>query len=509
MPTTVPATPPWVIAALAAACIVGARLLGRYLPRGVPDAALAVSLSGTALWGMAASGAFGGRWVGLAAALLCVAWVAAGVAVGWRGGAKAGVRRRVFRHVGGLCGAAAGGVLLTDAASAWSAAATLPAALYGAPGAGRWTGVLAFVLLAVAARLGIRRRDDEARSGPVWLLMAAGVAALSAGGRPAAALGLAAAGAGLGLVVVEGLLRWRGRGRAGITTPGELLDERLGSAGVSGGALVLALLGMSGCAAGVGAAVAPLTAFAAALAAFNVFHRRGWRMAGEVGLAGVMLTWVAFVAAWLPWPGARPVERVALGLACGALHVAWLSRFWRQQLCDGRPWTTAGRLVPMARGTTGAASLPMLAAAIACVLGASDGGLRTMPLAAALAAWLLAIRIPKREGFASRVAGARWVLIGAAALMATTAFPLRSDPPAAIAAACGLSVLLAGAPGRTGLRRPVRGNLYDHAWYLGVLPIGGALALILAAGTWSYLLFLFCLPLLAAPVYAVAAARNR
>jgi hypothetical protein len=38
-----------------------------------------------------------------------------------------------------------------------------------------------------------------------------------------------------------------------------------------------------------------------------------------------------------------------LGCALAGVYLLWLSRFWEQQLVDGRPWTTAGMLIPGAR----------------------------------------------------------------------------------------------------------------------------------------------------------------
>ena len=57
---------------------------------------------------------------------------------------------------------------------------------------------------------------------------------------------------------------------------------------------------------------------------------------------------------------------LALGAILAAGWSGWLARFWRQQLHGGRAWTTAGRLIPVARNT---AIVWMLVAATAAIAG--------------------------------------------------------------------------------------------------------------------------------------------
>ena len=53
-----------------------------------------------------------------------------------------------------------------------------------------------------------------------------------------------------------------------------------------------------------------------------------------------------------------------VGLTCASVVWFWLASFWRQQLRDGRAWTTAGRLIPLAE------RVGFLATALAVLVGA-------------------------------------------------------------------------------------------------------------------------------------------
>ena len=55
---------------------------------------------------------------------------------------------------------------------------------------------------------------------------------------------------------------------------------------------------------------------------------------------------------------------VVIGLAGASLLWFWLGRLWRQQLRDGRAWTTAGRLIPLTE------RVGFLAASLAVLVGA-------------------------------------------------------------------------------------------------------------------------------------------
>lgn len=115
-------------------------------------------------------------------------------------------------------------------------------------------------------------------------------------------------------------------------------------------ALLLTLLGMA-LAAGVGAAGArsqvasPVACWLAALTCAGIGHRQGWTVAGS---AGLLLAGEGVVLAAMGWYGWQ-WWGAAIGSLLAAAWMAWLARFWRQQLHERRPWTTAGRLIPAAR----------------------------------------------------------------------------------------------------------------------------------------------------------------
>lgn len=87
--------------------------------------------------------------------------------------------------------------------------------------------------------------------------------------------------------------------------------------------------------------------------------RRRWNANfADVGMALVTLSIVSFVVACVPdWVGgAELTTRMPLLLAAAMVGLAamifiwhWLPNVWDQQLHDGRPWTTTGRLIPRAR----------------------------------------------------------------------------------------------------------------------------------------------------------------
>jgi hypothetical protein len=55
------------------------------------------------------------------------------------------------------------------------------------------------------------------------------------------------------------------------------------------------------------------------------------------------------------------------------LWLTWLARFWEQQLLEGRAWTTAGRLIPMARAVGGVAASAAFTIAWSDPLGRAPG----------------------------------------------------------------------------------------------------------------------------------------
>jgi hypothetical protein len=104
-------------------------------------------------------------------------------------------------------------------------------------------------------------------------------------------------------------------------------------------------------------AVSALAALSAGITCLYVTYRR-WS-ANTAGLGLALLTLAAancacaFVEGWMV-PG-RVEYAVRIPILFNAVLVAlwimialwrWLAGFWRQQLLDGKPWTTAGRMIP-------------------------------------------------------------------------------------------------------------------------------------------------------------------
>lgn len=172
----------------------------------------------------------------------------------------------------------------------------------------------------------------------------------------------AAALAGVALLWVLLLVRqgWSLRRRLWMTAPDHLADPPAPASRTQG--MILTLCTASGitAAAAAPAPAAPAALLLAALAAFGIFHlqRRGPDGVGALGLLLLGLAVVSADLAWLP----RSDLSAARGLLVAGIYMLWLARFWSQQLLDGRPWTTTGRLVPMAR------NLGVLAAPAALVM---------------------------------------------------------------------------------------------------------------------------------------------
>jgi hypothetical protein len=104
-----------------------------------------------------------------------------------------------------------------------------------------------------------------------------------------------------------------------------------------------------------------LISLAAGVACLFMTYRR-W--SGNTAGLGVALTTLAAVAlacliatAFMPWEGSVEYARripildnaILFALAAAIVFWSWLTGFWDQQLLDGRPWTTAGRMIPFAR----------------------------------------------------------------------------------------------------------------------------------------------------------------
>ncbi len=154
----------------------------------------------------------------------------------------------------------------------------------------------------------------------------------------------------LSLAVAVGtvLADWRWRVRRWRTEPARLVERPPAHRRLH--RLVVAASVLVGFA-GISLAREPLTPVAVLLAAYaclTVGHRECSNGIGRAGLALVGMALACAAVAWLPTSPAN----ATLGAAVAAMLMLWLARFWGQQLNDGRPWTTTGRLIPEARYLT-------------------------------------------------------------------------------------------------------------------------------------------------------------
>ena len=229
-----------------------------------------------------------------------------------------------------------------------------------------------------------------------------------------ATLILPLAGAGTLIVVLGALLGdWRRRVRLWQTDPHRLIEPgpthfRLYTLAVLAGLLVgLAALSH------ISAPLTPLAVGCAALAVHTVGHC--WRsdFVGEIGMALTAEWAYTVVLAWLPDSPAAP----QLGVVLAGLWLLWLARFWQQQLCTGRPWTTAGRLIHIARHMSLAAAGGQILFAAAWMLagrGAESGGtLAVVTVVAMLAYWSLLMRDAHERRCSATAAAACLVLVAA------------------------------------------------------------------------------------------------
>lgn len=340
------------VAAVAVGAIVAARVFHSRLPRGAAEGLFAAALIGTACLTVVARAcdAEAARTSLVhALALLSVVWLlAAGVSAG-ANAQRRQTRRSVFTHAALLCGA----IVAVDALIASTtpettgstarvvdlaavlAATIIVACLTRKP----W---LAYVIAALAvlipASTGIAQRLHVNLPGAmIWAFVAA-VGALAA-------------------MICHGLAHWRFRLSVWHSDPARLA-EPIGrptalfacvvAAAVAGGLIAILEPGSR--------LAAPTLAFAA-LACFNVFHRVGGGPAGDVGMILLCGGVVTLATGWLPASKGLIWSYALIGVATAGLYANWLGNFWQQQLLDGRPWTSTGRLIPAAKRCALAAAI--------------------------------------------------------------------------------------------------------------------------------------------------------
>ncbi|MEP0845889.1 MAG: hypothetical protein HRF50_03600 [Phycisphaerae bacterium] len=160
---------------------------------------------------------------------------------------------------------------------------------------------------------------------------------------PAAALVVALAM--LAAALAPAVARWLFRRRAWLSNPYTLLEPaaelrwlRVANRVAAFGFLAFGILTWEH-------PLTPVTVWIASLASFVIAHRGDDPASAAAALALLALGTALAPVAWVG--GGSAV--LMTGVAMAGLWLLWLARFWRQQLLDERAWTTAGRLIPIAR----------------------------------------------------------------------------------------------------------------------------------------------------------------
>ncbi|MBK8914118.1 MAG: hypothetical protein IPM64_05855 [Phycisphaerales bacterium] len=151
---------------------------------------------------------------------------------------------------------------------------------------------------------------------------------------------------------------WQARRSAARRDPRTVLDP-VQPTPLSDTAAVIAALLATVLSAGGG--WAPLAALLSVYAVLTVGHRNQSNAVGAIGMLLLAAAVLRISLHWLPRTGFN----VVLGVLMAAWLLNWFALFWHQQLHDGRAWTTAGRLVPIAEQLSYvvlAAALPLLVA---------------------------------------------------------------------------------------------------------------------------------------------------
>lgn len=340
------------------------------------------------------------------------------------------------------------------------------------------------VMLLVFAAIAFRGHGvaTYAMAGLVLMFIATGRLEIEALGDGVAIWGLyAAAPAALVVVLGFALVDWLRRRKTWLVAPERLLEHEELPAAVAW--LVIGLAVVAGMI-GVLQRDAPLTPFLVAIAAFAVlgaFHNRHQAVVGVLGLLLAAAVLVIALPAWI----SSDRYALLLGLAIAAAHQLWLAGFWRQQLLEGRAWTTTGWLIGPARRNAQALAVLALVYAMA-TLGAeapAAAGSATWPMLSAAALLVLALRFVRDSGADGGDGSALGACLAAgSAVLAMSEGRLSLGPtPAAAAFVLGLAALLVvlrSLAGPPAMRRPIY-----LAIGAGAAPAGAILAL--AGGPWG------------------------
>lgn len=234
--------------------------------------------------------------------------------------------------------------------------------------------------------------------------------------------------------VFEIYLRWRFRRRVWLSDSDQLLRTRT----ISTWQLIFVWVLAAALGVGVlegGGSILSVTALACSAIGLLTFgHLAASPATGEAGLALAAATLAAAVVLFAGL-GALPAA-----MALAGLWMMWLARFWNQQLLDGVPWTTAGRLIPSARRIGAAAAFALLLLSCKTPAPGSFSAVVALVLALALAAALTVAARRERCGGSAIGALAAGGAVAILTLgMLPDATPAYLAPPigAAIAAVLG------------------------------------------------------------------------
>ncbi len=464
-----------------AAAILLAGLGRRRLPPGVSEGLFVGSLSGLLLTQHSALFDTSQRGLALGAGLvaLAVLWLVVGVWIerDTRASrdpddlARRGRRRQFSSH-----------------ATALAAALALPALLAGGLHPDAWTVAAVIVLLAGVAAAHLALLGVGAA---LWALVATPFTAAyifgAAGPRPLLAqhihglLPFALGAVALALVLWAVLRDWRHRARIWHADPARLVDPPPPHRTSSRLAVAFSVLTTATALLRPDAVLTPIGLALAAYACLGVGHRRRSNALGAAGLAMGSAAVLTVPIAWLPSSPANAM----LGAALAGMHMLWLARFWQQQLDDGRPWTTTGRLISAARRLG-----QMAVGAEVLFVGLWFFG----PDAASAGGWqayvvfiALTLHATLLIGDAVRTGGVPSALAGSAALVVAGIAAVQIAQPARVAAplaaVLGVAALLL-ALRTTAQRAPVAHAWAYNAYVGGLLPVGIWFAAA-AGATWT------------------------
>ncbi len=217
---------------------------------------------------------------------------------------------------------------------------------------------------------------------------------------------------------------------------------------------------------------APTLAFAA-LTCFNVFHRVGGGPVGDVGMILLCSAVVTLATGWLPEAKGLIWSYALIGVATAGLYAKWLGNFWQQQLFDGRPWTSTGRLIPAAERCALAAAIGSAVIAM-CIIRLQLADIGTYSAAiGALLTLRLSLRLLRdpdsRKGAADKFCA--WAALAASVVLIGDLMDGDTDSARLWMPLIALAGLSAAIHGRRSRMPGDEIATADNCWINGFLPV--------------------------------------